>query len=421
MSIRRLIYSIAIYFLVPIIVLRLFIRSRKNPAFLHRILERFGFIPTITDKPVIWLHAVSVGEVLAAKPLINRLIEQYHNHHILVTCTTLTGSEALQNTFASRIKHYYFPYDLFGSLRRFIKRSQPSKLIIMETEIWPNLYASCKKQNIPIIIANARLSQRAMKSYLKLQTLVAETLSNVCLIAARGKEDAKHFKQLGATDKHLQVIGNIKFDLELPEQQIDMGKVFRQQWGENRLVLVAASTHKGEDAPILSIYQKLLESVPDLLLVLVPRHPERFDEVYQLAQQTDLQVQRRSSGDSFQQHNQIIIGDSMGEMFSWYAAADIVFMGGSLVETGGHNPLEPAALAKPVVCGPYTFNFSELFPLLEKQGAAWVMQDEQSVYEQLLTLLNKPELRAKAGNAGKSLLEQHQGVIDVLLEKIASC
>ncbi len=421
MSIRRLIYNIALYLFVPIIVLRLFIRSRQNPEFRHRLAERFGFIPAIKDKPVIWLHAVSVGESLAAKPLINRLIEQYPTHHILVTSTTLTGSQTLQKIFADRIKHYYFPYDLLGSVQRFIQRSRAEKLIIMETEIWANLYAICHKQQIPIVIANARLSQRSMQSYLKIQKLVAETLDKVCLIAARGEDDVKHFLQLGAKPEKLQAVGNIKFDLQLPESQIQQGQEFRQQWGKQRPVFVAASTHQGEDALLLDIYQNLLASQPDLLLILIPRHPERFEEVYQLAKQSQLNIQRRSSKQSFKTDTHIIIGDSMGEMLSWYVAADVVFMGGSLVKTGGHNPLEPAALAKPVVTGPHTFNFAETFPLLEKQGAAWVENDVASIENRLKMLLENKQQASKAGQAGKRLVQENQGVIDRLLQKIAEC
>ena len=421
MSIRRLIYSIAIYLFVPVIALRLLVRSRKNPAFRYRLMERFGFVPNLTDKPVIWLHAVSVGETLGAKPLIQKLIEQYPDHHILLTNTTLTGSETAQRLFADKVKHAYFPYDLFGSLHRFLNRTQPEKLVIMETEIWPNLYACCQQRDIPILIANARLSQRSMKAYLKIQTLVAETLKQVCLIAARGDDDVKHFLQLGASNQRTEAVGNIKFDLDIPEAQLETGIALRQQWGENRPVWVAASTHQGEDEKVLSIHQQLLKTLPDLLLVIVPRHPERFDAVYQLAKQTDLNVQRRSQQEAFQADTNIIIGDSMGEMFSWFAASDIVFMGGSLVETGGHNPLEPAALAKPVVSGPHIFNFAEVFPLLEKQGAVWVLENENAIEKQLLELFQHPKKIKEAGAKGQLILQKNKGVVDVLMEKIAAC
>ena len=402
-------------------MLRLLIRSRKKPAFRQRISERFGFVKTLADKPVIWFHVVSVGETLGAKPLISKLIEQHPDHHILVSSTTLTGSDAVQKLFADQVQHVYFPYDLQGSLKRFLNRIQPKKLIIMETEIWPNLYASCQQRNIPIVIVNARLSQRSMKSYLKIKKLVAETLAHVCLIAARGEDDVKHFKQLGASDQQLQAVGNIKFDLEISTSQTQRGQGFRQQWGNERLVWVAASTHQGEDEKVLAIHQKLLNVLPKLLLIIVPRHPERFDDVYQLANQTGLSVQRRSKQKTFSPEAQIIIGDSMGEMLSWFAAADIAFMGGSLVETGGHNPLEPAALAVPVLSGPHVFNFAEIFPLLEDQGAAWVLDDSDAIQKQLLALFQDSDERREAGEKGKALMKQHQGVLDRLLDKISVC
>lgn len=421
MSIRRLIYTLLIYCLVPFVVLRLLIRSRKNAAFRQRIGERFGFVHALSDKPVIWFHVVSVGETLGAKPLILKLVEQHPDHHILVSSTTLTGSDTVQKLFGDQVKHVYFPYDLQGSLKRFLNHIQPKKLIIMETEIWPNLYASCQQRNIPIIIVNARLSQRSMKSYLKIKTLVAETLVHVCLIAARGEDDVKHFKQLGASDQQLEAVGNIKFDLEISTQETQLGQCFRQQWGHERLVWVAASTHQGEDAQVLAMHQNLLKVLPSLLLVIVPRHPERFDDVYQLAKQTGLSIQRRSEHKEFSPEAQIITGDSMGEMLSWFAAADIAFMGGSLVETGGHNPLEPAALAVPVVSGPHVFNFAEIFPLLEDKNAAWVLGGVDAIQKKLLALFQNEDERREAGKRGSALIKQHQGVLDRLLGKISVC
>ena len=283
---------------------------------------------------------------MGAKALIEQLIHTYPQHRIVISSTTLTGKQTVKQLFAERVSSYYFPYDLLGSVQRFLDRLQPEKVIMIETEIWPNFYAACHNRAIPIILANARLSQRSLHAYLRIQKLSAETLSNTAVIAARGQQDAQHFQRLGVDPQKIVVTGNIKFDLQLPTQQIHAADLLRKQWGAQRPVWVAASTHQGEDKPLLALQQQLQQTtIPDLLFILVPRHPERFEAVSQLASATGLKVQKRSQKIDFKPQTQIIIGDSMGEMFMWYAAADVVFMGGSLVKTGGHNPLEPAALA----------------------------------------------------------------------------
>jgi 3-deoxy-D-manno-octulosonic-acid transferase len=399
------------------------IRSTKNALLRQHWRQRFGFIPynNNQNQAVICLHAVSVGETLGAKALIEQLISAYPQHRIVITSTTLTGKNTVKQFFGERVSSYYFPYDLLGSVQRFLQRLQPEKVIIIETEIWPNFYAACYKKSIPIILANARLSQRSMQAYLKIQKFSAETLSNTCVIAARGQQDAQHFQGLGVDPKKIVVTGNIKFDLPLPTQQIQAAEALQQQWGQQRPVWVAASTHQGEDKPLLAIHQQLLQQIPDLLLILVPRHPERFEAVYQLAQATGLAVQKRSEKKAFRPQTHIIIGDSMGEMFTWYAAADVVFMGGSLVKTGGHNPLEPAAVAKPIISGEYIFNFAEVFPLLEQVNAAWVLDTMQAIQAKLADLLQHPEKQQQAGKAAQAVIQQHQGAVAAVLEKIAEC
>jgi len=399
------------------------IRSTKNAPLRQHWQQRFGFIPDRNrqNQAVICLHAVSVGETLGAKALIEQLITAYPQHRIVITSTTLTGKNTVKQLFGERVNSYYFPYDLLGSVQRFLQRLRPEKVIMIETEIWPNFYAACYKKAIPIILANARLSQRSMQAYLKIQKFSAETLSNTCVIAARGQQDAEHFRRLGVDPKKIIVTGNIKFDLQLPIQQIQAAKHLQQQWGQQRPVWVAASTHQGEDALLLAIHQQLLQQIPDLLLILVPRHPERFEAVYQLAHATGLAVQKRSEQKTFSPQTQIIIGDSMGEMFTWYAAADVVFMGGSLVTTGGHNPLEPAAVAKPIISGEHIFNFAEVFPLLEQVNAAWVLEDIQAIETKLLDLLQHPKQWQQAGKAGQAVIQQHQGAVAAILKQIAEC
>ena len=423
MSIRRLIYTLLLYGFVPLVLLRMLIRSYNNAPLRQHWQQRFGFIPARKNpqQSVICVHAVSVGETLGAKTLIEQLIQDYPQHQIVITSTTLTGKNTVQQLFGQRVQSYYFPYDLLGSVRRFLHRLQPEKVVIIETEIWPNFYATCRQKAIPIILANARLSQRSLRAYLKIPTLTTETLSNTCVIAARGQQDAQHFQRLGVDPKKIIVTGNIKFDLHLPLQQIKAAEHLKQQWGQQRPVWVAASTHQGEDEPLLAMHQQLLLQIPNLLLILVPRHPERFEATYQLAQATGLSVQKRSEQHVFQPQTQIIIGDTMGEMFTWYRAADVVFMGGSLVATGGHNPLEPAAVARPVVSGTHIFNFAQVFPLLEQVRAAWVLKESTAIQQRLALLLQDAKIRQKAGQAGQQLIQQHQGAVAAILKQIARC
>lgn len=446
MSYRRFLYSVALYLLFPIVILRLLWRSRNNRAYRQRIPERLGFVslsatkiapvtsttsatPTTPvtsvkaeqQRPVIWLHAVSVGETIAARPLIEALIHQYSDYRILVTSTTPTGSEMVKKLFADKVEHVYFPYDLPEIVARFLNRVKPELLLLVETEIWPNLYAACEKRQIPMMLANARLSQRSTKGYQKISGLVEETLRRLSLIAVRSEVDADHFRKLGATENQITVAGNIKFDLQLDKAQIEKGKSRKKQWGIERPVWVAASTHTGEDEQIVKIYASVLQKFPDLLLILIPRHMERFDEVYALCQkQTDITTLRHSQqSDYLDCAANIILGDTMGEMQSWFAAADVVFMGGSLVPTGGHNPLEATALSKPVLSGPHVFNFEDVFPLLTRTGLSWVCEDVDQIESQLLVLLDRTQADPDFPLIAEKLMKQNGGVTTCLMYRIS--
>ncbi len=452
MSLKRALYSLFLYSISPFVVLRLLWRSRSNSAYRQRIFERFGFVKLNKQaKPIVWLHAVSVGETNAATPLIEGLLKKYPDHRLLITTTTPTGSERVTRLFSDRVEHCYFPYDLPGVVSRFIKRVKPQILIVVETEIWPNLFSSCHRKNIPIVLINARLSERSTNAYLKIKGLIKETLVNVDTLAVRSQADALSFKKLGAEDQQIVIAGNIKFDFKADQEQIDKGLEWKKQWGKARLVLVAASTHEGEEEILLRIYRKLLENHSDLLLILVPRHPERFESVYELAKNTPNQVERDNVGAvvtttrrenkvrkrggvcfSTIKHSQtttyraqkhkddalvnIIIGDSMGEMQSWFATADVVFIGGSLVDVGGHNPLEAIAQSKPVVSGKHMFNFRDLVPELTESGLLTVCETDSHLQESILDLLiakNKTVV-LKA----QKIMQQHRGATARLLEII---
>ncbi len=442
MSLKRSLYTLFLYLIFPLVLLRLLIRSRSNPDYRKRWSERLGLFNNYNNKPVIWVHTVSVGEAIAAKPLIEKLLDTYSDIPILVTTTTPTGSDRVRAMFADQIEnqqllHVYFPYDLLGSVTRFIKTFQPRILIVVETEIWPNLYAKCYQQKIPVVMVNARLSDKSTQSYLKVKGLVAETLSKVNVIAVRSKSDAERFSQLGAKPSKIQEIGNIKYDISIDQGQVVKAKKHLKSWNnddqDRRLVYVAASTHEGEDVKILFTYLNLLKQFPSLLLVLVPRHPERFDEVYKDCLEQlpkELSIVRHSQitdyTDIEKQKLNVILGDSMGEMQMWYATADIVFIGGSLVQTGGHNPLEATLFGVPVVSGPHMFNFEDIATELSAAELLFVCDDEFEISKKLSQILmDKKDLDLQNSrlnvyeNKAENFMQQHQGVTARLLTIVA--
>lgn len=443
MSLKRLFYTLFLYLIFPLVLLRLLWRSFSNPDYRFRLSERLGFVKTLSDdSSILWLHAVSVGEVIAAKPLVLSLLDTFPQHKLLVTTTTPTGSDRVNAIFKDqiqqhRILHTYFPYDLLGSVARFINSFKPEILIVVETEIWPNLYAKCNKQNIPIILVNARLSDKSMHSYQKIRSLLAETLSNVSLIAVRSESDEQRFLKLGAIQEKIKRIGNIKYDLQVDDFQIKKAKNYTSLIQPNnkkpRLVFVAASTHQGEDAKILSVYKSLIKQFPSLLLILVPRHPERFDDVYDECLQhfeSHLKVVRHSH---YKQQNhedtQVILGDSMGEMQMWYSLAHIVFIGGSLVETGGHNPLEATIFGVPVLSGPHMFNFEDIALELTEQNLLTICDNETVLIAESTRLLDSFYMQENNENNHKGnysdfkeiatgFMQKHQGVTARLVNLI---
>ena len=415
MPVYRLLYSLLGFLVFPSILIRLFWRSRKNSAIRKNWQERLGFIK-LSKAPRIWLHAVSVGETVAAKPLIEGLLLKYPEHKLLISNTTATGHQTANRLFADRVEHCFFPYDINCSISRFLSRSEPALLIVMETEIWPNLLHQCKQRKIPVLMANARLSERSTKGYAKILPLIKPTLSNLSKIACRSLQDSHHFKRLGASSEQLAVVGNIKFDIPSGNVNSSLPEL-KEQLGLSRKIWVAASTHDGEDEIILSCYSQLKQHNEDLALVLVPRHPERFDSVFKLCENAGYITQRRSSNTGFTEDCDILLGDSMGEMDYWFASADIVFLGGSLVDTGGHNPLEAIAYGAPVVSGPSAFNFNDVYELLYEAEVAWVEQSAETVTSRLKALLELPEnelsaLKVRAARA----LEDNAGATQKILQ-----
>lgn len=420
----RFIYTLILYSLLPFIVLRLGWRGRANSAYRQRWRERFAlkrFNVPKQAQAVIVLHAVSVGETMAARPLVEQLLKTYPEHCIYLTSTTPTGSSTVQRLFGERVTHSYLPYDLPGAVARFLDQVRPCLFLVMETELWPNLYAGCAQRGIPLMLVNARLSTRSVRGYQRVAGLVNQTLQAVQLIAAREQQDAQYFQQLGAAAERIQVCGNIKFDLSFPEQALQQAQAWRQQWG-TRPVWVAASTHAGEDEQLLKIHAQLRQRWPDLLLILVPRHPERFEAVAALCAAESLTLVRRSQQATPQPNatTAVLLGDSMGELQSWYAAADMAFIGGSLVDVGGHNPLEAAWCAVPTLTGPYSHNFVDIYPPLIAAGGAVQVESASDLADHLAAWLTNPSERQEAGRAAQQFMQAQQGVVVQLMSHIQS-
>lgn len=412
----RLLYTGLLYLILPLALLRLYWRGRHDAGHRRRWRERLGFFPPLPSG-CLWVHAVSLGETRAALPLIRALLERYPDQPLLVTTTTLTGSRQVREALGERVLHVYAPYDLPGAVRRFLRQTRPRLAVIMETELWPNLLRQCAVAGIPTMIANARLSERSARGYARIRRLTASMLRDVTLIAAQAEADADRFRALGAP--RVAVTGNLKYDLSLPDDLPERGwQLRRELLGEERRVWIAASTHAGEDEPILAALALLRPRWPELLLLLVPRHPERFDGVAALCRQQGCKLVRRSEQRACAPDTAVFLGDTMGELLLFYAAADLAFVGGSLVDTGGHNVLEPALLGLPVLFGPHMFNFTEASQRLLEAEAAWQVTDAAALATAVDRLLADPELRRAVGQRGRAVVERHRGALAALLDGV---
>lgn len=414
----RLVYTLLLYLLTPVALLRLFVRGMRLRGYRQRWGERFGFVPRQKRGIAVWVHAVSVGETIAAAPLVRRLVAENPPGSVLVTTTTPTGSERVRALFGDSVQHCYAPYDLPDVLWRFLARMRPRKVVVMETELWPNLFRALARRGVPLVIANARLSPRSYKGYSRVRGFARSTLADCTHIAAQSPEDAQRFRDIGAEALRVSVMGNIKFDVEIPEAQVQLGRGLHHRFGERRPVWVAASTHEGEEAAALVAHTHVLKSLPEAVLILVPRHPQRFDAAARLIAQTGLRHARRSA-DAPREDLQVLLGDSMGEMFFYFGAADIAFVGGSLVPVGGHNVLEPAALGLPVLFGPHMHNFlaaREL--LLERQAAIEV--SAKNLASSVIELMRFPRRRSALGEAGKAAVSANRGALQKLLRVLAT-
>ncbi|WP_089726081.1 lipid IV(A) 3-deoxy-D-manno-octulosonic acid transferase [Candidatus Thiosymbion oneisti] len=411
-------YSLLLYLALPFLLLRLAWRSRHAPAYRKRWGERFGLYGQRPLRAHIWIHAVSVGEVQAAEPLIKHFLARYPNAGVMVTTTTPTGSERLRSLFESAVRHVYTPFDLAPIMSRFLDAIGPRLVVVMETEIWPNMLSACERRGIPVVLANARLSAHSAQRYARLGGFTGETLRRFAAIGAQSPADATRFQALGAPAERVRVMGNIKFDVRRSGSLLDQAEVLRRRWGIRRPVWVAASTHEGEEEQVLRAHRKILDRLSGVLLVLVPRHPERFERIAALVERRGFALARRSADDPCGEQVSVFLGDTMGELPAFLAAGDAAFIGGSLVPTGGHNLLEAAAAGVPVAVGPHTFNFARITELMVREGAAIRVTDAHTLAQCMGEWLGDATTRAHVGEQGRRVVRANQGALQRLLDLI---
>lgn len=418
----RLVYSAALYLLSPLIGWRIWREQVLTYSRLQRLGMRLGSLPST---PRIWLHCASVGEVRAARPLIEGLLARYPKHSLLLTTMTATGAEQVRAIMSeqtapdpARLAHCFLPLDFPGAAKRFMTRVQPTLAILFETELWPNLLNACHQQAVPVAVVNGRLSPRAFARYQRLRPLMASALANVTWVAAKSAADAERFQALGAPDECMSVVGSLKFEVPSQEKALKQSEHLLQTWGA-RPVWVAGSTREGEETLLLDAHRKLCQRFPDALLVIVPRHPQRFESVANLCTAEGWALSRRSQQQAVTPQTQVYLGDTLGELATLYAAGHVAYVGGSLVPMGGHNVLEPAALAKPVLCGPSLENFSDVAEPLLAAGALNVVETVDALVNALSELLAQPLHAQQIGQAGREVIEAHRGALARTLDGLS--
>ena len=412
----RFVYLLAVYLAAPVICAVFLWRGLRDRGYWRNFRQRFGFGARTVPHGV-WIHAVSVGEVQACAPLVGVLRQRYPELPLTVTTVTPTGAARARALFGGAAQVRYVPFDLPGAVRRFFARVQPRLAVIVETELWPNLYRECARRRVPLVLASARLSARSAGRYRRLGALFRDTLSQAAVVAAQGTLDAERFQALGADPASTHVTGNLKFDFQLPPRTVERGARLREQYAHARALWVAGSTHGGgEEQALLEAQRRVRALHPEALLVLAPRHPQRFAEVAALLHQAGASFVRRSQGAAAAaQTCEVLLLDSLGELLDFYAAADVAFVGGSLVPIGGHNLLEPAALGVPILTGPYNSNSEEIARLLIAGGAAEIVRDAATLGARVSALLANPEARVRIGAQGRASVDSNRGALGKLL------
>ena len=393
-------------------------QALRNPGQRGRVAQRLGFVTANPRPGCLWVHAVSVGEVQAAAALLNALRVRHPDLPITLTTVTPTGAERARALFGDSVHHCYLPFDTPGAMRRFLDRVQPRLAVILETEIWPVLYRELGRRNVPLVIGSARLSVRSVDRYRRVDALIRETLARDVVIGAQSEVDAERFLAIGAPTEHVHVTGNVKLDLRIPAAAIDAGHDFRRQYAAGRPVWIAGSTHEGEEEAALAAHATACVRHPDALLVLVPRHPQRFDAVRAKLRKRGVGFVQRSSGAPPAENDRVFLLDTVGELQAFYAAADIAFVGGTLVPVGGHNLLEPALLGLPILAGPHTHNAPDIARLLADSGALTKVSNGEELARQVSGFLDDPPRAAAVGRRGRSAVEASRGAVDRLIALI---
>jgi 3-deoxy-D-manno-octulosonic-acid transferase len=395
---------------------RLFIRGFRDDRYWLRWYERFGKVQIQGCRPVIWLHAVSVGEVRVASVLFRRLMDCYPDYQWHITTTTPTGAEMVQRLFGESLSHSYYPYDLPWFVSRFLDRLRPSLVLIIETEIWPNLFHACHLRHIPLCLLNARLSESSFNRYNKLPHFTRQTLRHITLVTAKCESDQERFIKLGVDKDRVVCQGNIKFDIKFDKVVFDDAAMLRRKWGNGSKVWVAGSKHPGEDEVVLDAHKHVLKKYPDALLILVPRHPQRADDIASLCDKSGLTCVYSSKTVENTSTVQVIIGNQLGELPQFYTASDVAFVGGSLVTHGGQNPLEPAVAGVPILTGPAIANFKDVYQKLNEAGAVITINDSMDLSKQLNTWFDEPDSGKSVGQSARQVVEQNNGAVTRTLD-----
>ncbi|MGO4999630.1 lipid IV(A) 3-deoxy-D-manno-octulosonic acid transferase [Oceanisphaera sp. W20_SRM_FM3] len=409
-------YNVLIHLFSPILLAMLYWPKKGKPSFGKRWPEHLGLVPRSSQQNPVWLHAVSVGEMIAATPLIKAIKAEYPELPILVTTTTRTGAD-LAAKLSDLVEHRYAPLDFPWAVALFLHRIKPRALLIMETELWPNWLSACAKRDLPVMVLNARLSARSAARYKKFHSVFRLLSNNICHIACQYPADAQRFINLGVKKDKLSITGSIKFDITYGAEIYEKGQQLRIQLGHKRPIWIAASTHEGEDEQILAAHKLLLTILPDALLILVPRHPQRFNQVAELVKQQKLTLRRRIQSD-MAMSTQVYLGDTMGELPLMLAAADITFVGGSLIARGGHNLLEPATLGKAILTGPSIFNFTDIYQRLLEQEALITVNDSTELADTLIILFSDKATRLQLGENALAVVNNNKGAIHKTLQQI---
>ncbi|HDZ37388.1 MAG TPA: 3-deoxy-D-manno-octulosonic acid transferase [Marinobacter sp.] len=411
----QFIYSQLIRLLLPFILLRLWWQGRHAPKLRRNWQQRLGFVPRASGT-VVWVHAVSVGETIAAAPMVRRLLARNPSITILMTAMTDTGLTQAMKMFGSQIQYAYAPYDTPGSIRRFLNRANPRILVIMETEIWPNMIQQSRSRRVPVFLINARLSERSAQGYERVKSLVAPIMRSISWVAAQAEKDAERFRRIGVAASNVAVTGSVKFDVDIPETVREASRKLKASFS-SRPVWIAGSTHEGEDADVLAAHRQLLQDYPDALLILVPRHPERFELVANKVRKQEFSLARRSLGEA-PSGAEVYLGDTMGELMMLYGVSDVAFVGGSLIECGGHNPLEPACWGVPVISGPHVFNFETIYNRLLDDRGVTLIGGADELFGYLSDLFSDADKRRAGGQRALSVVNKNKGALDRVVDGI---